>query len=91
MKKIKTKKYTFPRWKAFLFISLFNADGGDGYSDEEIQEANDFIRDNKLASLVEVTNTSDSQIECTFILMNKKEYIHLQNYNNLKETDHATQ
>jgi len=90
MKKIKTKKYTFPRWKAFLFISLFNADGGDGYSDEEIQEANTFIRDNKLASLIDVEDTGDSQIECTFILMNKEEQTYLQNRNQLKGADYAT-
>lgn len=90
MKKIRTKKYTFPRWKAFLFISLFNADGGDGYNDEEIQEANTFIRDNKLASLIDVEDTGDSQIECTFILMNKEEQTYLQNRNQLKEADYAT-
>lgn len=91
MKKVKTRKYTFPDWKAYLFISLFNEDGGDGYSDWEIEEANDFIHDNKLASLVEVEDKSNSQIECTFILMNKEERTQLQNRNHLKETDHATQ
>lgn len=68
MKKIKTKKYTFPRWQAFLFISLFNADGGDGYADDEINKANDFIRENKLASLIEVKERGD-HIECIFTLM----------------------
>lgn len=89
MKKIRTKKYTFPRWKAYLFISLFNADGGDGYDDDEIERANDFMRENKLASLVEVEDVGD-QIECTFTLMTKEERTYLRNDNHLKEKKHAT-
>lgn len=80
MNKIRTKKYIFPRWQAFLFISLFNADGGDGYNDEEIEKANDFIRENKLASLVEVEDAGD-QIECTFTLMTKEDRTYLRNNN----------
>jgi hypothetical protein len=91
MKKVKTKKYIFPNWEAYLFISLFNGDGGDGCSSKEIEEANEFIRDNKLASLVEVEDTNDSQIECTFILMNKEERASLRKRNHLKGADHATQ
>ncbi|GEM_PF-1703199 len=90
MKKNKTKKFTFPRWKAFLFISLFNADGGDGYNNEEIERANDFIRENKLLSLVEVEDTGD-QIECTFTLLTKEERAYLRNINILKDKKHAKQ
>jgi len=90
MKKIKTKKFTFSRLKAFLFISLFNADGGDGYNEEEIKKANDFIRENKLLSLVEVEDNGD-QIECTFTLLTKEERTFLRNINILKDKKHAKQ
>jgi len=59
-------KITVPSWKAFLYISLFNADGGDGYSNEEIAEAGRFINENKLASLLEVSEPVDGEITCVF-------------------------
>lgn len=42
-------------------------DGGGGFSDEEIEEANQFIKDNHLLALVEVTEPIDDEIKCTFI------------------------
>jgi len=59
-------KVKVPAWKAFLYISLFNGDGGDGYSEGEIQEAGKFINENKLASLVEVSQRAGDEITCTF-------------------------
>lgn len=59
-------KVKVPAWKAYLFISLFNADGGDGYSDEEIREAQKFINENKLASLLEVSERVKDEITCIF-------------------------
>lgn len=59
-------KVKVPAWQAYLYISLFNADGGDGYSNEEITEAEKFINEKKLASLVEVSEQIDDEIICTF-------------------------
>jgi len=59
-------KISVPSWKAYLFVSLFNGDGGDGYSDEEIADAQKFINENKLASLLEVSEPVDGEITCVF-------------------------
>lgn len=67
MRTVKTESFIFPRWMGDLFISLFYGDGGDGFEPEEIQQANDFITENKLKSLVEIDDLYDEQIKCTFI------------------------
>ena len=59
-------KISVPSWKAYLYISLFNADGGDGYSDDEIADAQKFIHENKLASLLKVSEPVDGEITCVF-------------------------
>ena len=59
-------KVKVPAWQAYLYISLFNGDGGDGYSNEEIADAGKFINEKKLASLVEVSEKIDDEITCTF-------------------------
>lgn len=59
-------KISVPSWKAYLYISLFNGDGGDGYSDEEIASAGQFINENKLASLLEVSEPVNGEITCVF-------------------------
>ncbi|MBF0650761.1 hypothetical protein IR083_18220 [Dysgonomonas sp. GY75] len=60
---VRTKKLTVPRWQADLFISLFHADGGDGFSDAEIEEAAQIINEEHLLSLVSVCEPQDG--ECT--------------------------
>ena len=67
MTKVKTKSFELSRWQTDLFISLFNADGGDGFTDEEINEADIFIAENNLLSLVEVEDIGEQQFKCTFI------------------------
>lgn len=69
METVETGTFTFPRWMEDLFISLFNGDGGEGFEPDEIQQAEDFISENKLKSLVVVEDIYDGQIKCTFILM----------------------
>jgi len=59
-------KITVPAWKAYLYISLFNGDGGDGYSNDEIADAQQYINENKLASLLEVSEPVDGEITCVF-------------------------
>ena len=67
-----TETISVPSWKGFLFISLFNGDGGDGYTEEEIEEANVFIMDNNYVSLVEVSDPVDDQMKCTFRISDDK-------------------
>ncbi len=55
-----------PAYKAYLFVSLFNVDGGDGYSDNEIEDAVRFINDNRLKSLLEISEPADGEITCIF-------------------------
>lgn len=68
MNTIQTEIFTLPSWKGDLMISLFNGDGGDGFLDEEIREANDFIQENKLMSLVDITEPAGDEVVCTFII-----------------------
>jgi len=56
-----------PAWQGFLFISLFNADGGEGYEQNEIDEANEIIKENNLLSLTDVSEPVDDEMTCTFI------------------------
>ncbi|MDH6310915.1 hypothetical protein M2448_003867 [Dysgonomonas sp. PF1-14] len=63
---VKMKKITIPLWKANLFISLFNGDGGDGFEKDEIEEAILFIEENKLCSLTEISEPADNEITCKF-------------------------
>ncbi len=59
-------KICVPSWKAYLYISIFNGDGGDGHSNEEIAGAQKFINENKLASLLEVSEPVNGEITCVF-------------------------
>jgi len=59
-------KVTVLAWKAYLYISLFNGDGGDGYSNDEIAGAQQYINENKLASLLEVSEPVNGEITCVF-------------------------
>jgi len=68
---MKTKTYTVPQWQGWLYISLFNGDGGDGFTEDEIKEANDFIEANSLYSLIEVEDAQDGETKCTFIINDK--------------------
>jgi len=65
--KVKTKKLTVPRWQAGLFVSLFHADGGDGYSGSEIEEAAQIINEEHLLSLVSVSAPQDGECALEFI------------------------
>jgi len=65
--KINLVSFEVPRWKADLFISLFNADGGNGFEESEILEAEQFIEDNSLKLLVDVEDKPDQMIKCTFL------------------------
>lgn len=65
-KELPSIKVKVPAWKAYLYISIFNGDGGDGYSKEEIRAAQKYINDNKLSSLIEVSERIDDEITCTF-------------------------
>ena len=65
--KINKVSFEVPRWKADLWISLFNADGGDGFEESEILEAEQFIEDNNLKSLVDVEDKAEQIIKCTFL------------------------
>lgn len=65
--KVKTKKLTVPRWQAGLFISLFHADGGDGYTGSEIEEATQIINEEHLLSLVSVCEPRDGEYTLEFI------------------------
>lgn len=51
------------QWQAGLFISLFYSDGGDGYTDSEIEEAAQIINEEHLLSLISVSESQDA--ECT--------------------------
>ncbi len=64
---VETKKMNVPRYEADLYISLFYADGGDNFTDEEIDKAQSIIDENNLLSLVDVSNQQDGMVECTFI------------------------
>lgn len=65
--KVKTKKLIVPEWQAGLFISLFYADGGDGYNDKEIQEVTDIIEEERLLSLTSVSEPQDGEYTLEFI------------------------
>lgn len=62
-----TVTLSVPTWQADLLISLFNADGGDGFTDEEIEEAEQLINENSLLSLTDVSESVDGETTCTFI------------------------
>jgi hypothetical protein len=64
---VSTKKLTVPRWQADLFISLFHADGGDGFSDAEIENAAQIINEECLLSLVSVSGPQDGECTLEFI------------------------
>ncbi len=66
-KKIKTKKLIVPQWQAGLFISLFYADGGDGYTDSEIEQAAQIINEEHLLSLLEVSEPRNEECTLEFI------------------------
>lgn len=65
--KVKTKKLTVPLWQAGLFISLFHADGGDGYTGSEIEEAAQIIHEEHLLSLVCVSEPQGEECTLEFI------------------------
>lgn len=62
-----TKKLVVPQWQAGLFISLFYADGGDGYADSEIEEVAQIINEEHLLSLVEVSEPLNNECTLEFI------------------------
>jgi hypothetical protein len=70
--KIQTKKLVVPQWQAGLFISLFYADGGDGYADREIEEAAQKINEEHLLSLVSAFEPQDGECTLEFITGYKK-------------------
>lgn len=65
--KVKTKKLIVPEWQAGLFVSLFYADGGDGYNDKEIQEVTEIINEEHLRSLISVSESQDGECTLEFI------------------------
>ncbi|HML65254.1 MAG TPA: hypothetical protein PKC55_10520 [Dysgonomonas sp.] len=65
--KVRTKKLVIPHWQARLFISLFYADGGDGYIDKEIEETAQIINEEHLLSLVSVSEPRDGECTMEFI------------------------
>lgn len=65
--KIKTKKLVVSQWQAGLFISLFYADGGDGYTDREIEQAAQIINEEHLLSLLEVSEPQNEECTLEFI------------------------
>lgn len=70
--KVKTKKLIIPQWQAGLFISLFYAEGGDGYSDNEIDDVAQIINEEHLLSLVSVSEPQDGECTLEFITQYQK-------------------
>ncbi|MCD8078903.1 MAG: hypothetical protein LUF04_00340 [Bacteroides sp.] len=68
MKKVKTLKHTCPKWEGWLFVSLLMADGGDGFEENEIQQAEEFIRENGIFSIAETKELPDDEVELEFVL-----------------------
>lgn len=66
--KVRTTKMDVSDYFADLLTSLFYGDGGDGFSEEEIQEATTFIEENRLANMVDKTEPTDQKVTCTFTL-----------------------
>ncbi|MDR1699563.1 MAG: hypothetical protein LBR68_00005, partial [Lachnoclostridium sp.] len=58
--KVKTTTIEMQRWQTDLFVSLFNGDGGGGFEDEEILQAQEFIRENNLLSMVEIEEMGET-------------------------------
>lgn len=54
-------------WRDGLFVSLFYADGGEGYNDTEIKEAAEIIEDEHLLSLISVSEPQEGECTLEFI------------------------
>lgn len=65
--KVKTKKLIIPEWQAGLFVSLFYADGGEGYNDTKIKEVAEIIDEEHLLSLVSVSKPQEGECTLEFI------------------------
>ena len=65
--KVKTKKLIIPEWQVGLFVSLFYADGGEGYSDTETKEVAEIIDEEHLLSLISVSEPQEGECKLEFI------------------------
>ena len=72
MNSIQTRSFDLPRRKAHLLADLFKGDGGAEYENAEIEQANLFIAENRLKNLLEVEETPQGEVRCTFITDNKQ-------------------